>query len=123
MARSDPNIVVLRSSHAGLRRSTDGGKSWSSANGALAAWEEVARSLDLEGALQELLDVCVEKFPDLKPESLLKGLLAPMERKNGWPPATARRVGSRASRPGYAGVRLRHATTAAARTGRSKPDR
>ncbi|MEO5961407.1 MAG: diadenylate cyclase, partial [Opitutaceae bacterium] len=27
-------------------------------------------------ALQELLDVCVEKFPDLKPESLLKGLLA-----------------------------------------------
>ena len=34
------------------------------------------RSLDLEGALQELLDVCVEKFPDLKPESLLKGLLA-----------------------------------------------
>src|SRR3954465_5674419 len=34
------------------------------------------KSLDLEGALQELLDVCVEKFPDLKPESLLKGLLA-----------------------------------------------
>ena len=26
--------------------------------------------------MQELLDVCVEKFPDLKPESLLKGLLA-----------------------------------------------
>jgi diadenylate cyclase len=34
------------------------------------------KSLDLEGALQELLGVCVEKFPDLKPESLLKGLLA-----------------------------------------------
>lgn len=34
------------------------------------------KSLDLEGALAELLDVCVEKFPDLKPESLLKGLLA-----------------------------------------------
>ncbi len=34
------------------------------------------KSLDLEGALQELLDVCVEKFADLKPESLLKGLLA-----------------------------------------------
>lgn len=33
-------------------------------------------SLDLEAALQELLDVCVEKFPDLKPETLLKGLLA-----------------------------------------------
>jgi diadenylate cyclase len=34
------------------------------------------RSLDLEGALKELLDVCVKNFPDLKPESLLKGLLA-----------------------------------------------
>jgi diadenylate cyclase len=34
------------------------------------------KSLDLEGALQELLEVCVEKFPDLKPEALLKGLLA-----------------------------------------------
>lgn len=34
------------------------------------------KSLDLEGALTELLEVCVEKFPDLKPESLLKGLLA-----------------------------------------------
>lgn len=34
------------------------------------------RALDLEGALQELLEVSVEKFPDLKPDSLLKGLLA-----------------------------------------------
>ena len=34
------------------------------------------RSLDLEGALKELLDVCVKNFADLKPESLLKGLLA-----------------------------------------------
>ena len=34
------------------------------------------RSLDLEGALRELLDTCVAKFPDLKPEALLKGLLA-----------------------------------------------
>jgi diadenylate cyclase len=34
------------------------------------------KSLDLEGALQELLDVCVKNFPDLRPESLLKGLLA-----------------------------------------------
>ncbi len=34
------------------------------------------RSLDLEGALQELLAVSVERFPDLKPESLLRGLLA-----------------------------------------------
>lgn len=34
------------------------------------------RSLDLEGALQELLAVCVDRFPDLKRETLLKGLLA-----------------------------------------------
>jgi DNA integrity scanning protein DisA with diadenylate cyclase activity/mannitol/fructose-specific phosphotransferase system IIA component (Ntr-type) len=34
------------------------------------------RSIDLEGALGELLAVCVERFPDLKRESLLKGLLA-----------------------------------------------
>lgn len=34
------------------------------------------RSLDLEGALKELLDSCVKNFPDLKPDSLLKGLLA-----------------------------------------------
>jgi DNA integrity scanning protein DisA with diadenylate cyclase activity/mannitol/fructose-specific phosphotransferase system IIA component (Ntr-type) len=34
------------------------------------------KSLDLEGALQELLDVCVKNFPDLKPDALLKGLLA-----------------------------------------------
>ena len=34
------------------------------------------RSIDLEGALEELLAVCVERFPDLKREALLKGLLA-----------------------------------------------
>ncbi len=34
------------------------------------------RSLDLEGALQELLAVCVGKFPDLRPDALLRGLLA-----------------------------------------------
>ena len=34
------------------------------------------RSHDLEGALQELLAACVDKFSDLKPEALLKGLLA-----------------------------------------------
>ena len=33
-------------------------------------------STDLEGALEELLAVCVKQFPDLKPDSLLKGLLA-----------------------------------------------
>jgi diadenylate cyclase len=34
------------------------------------------RSLTLQGALQELLGGCVEKFPDLKPDALLRGLLA-----------------------------------------------
>ena len=34
------------------------------------------RSHDLEGALRELLEVSVDSFPDLKPESLLRGLLA-----------------------------------------------
>lgn len=34
------------------------------------------RSGDLEGALQELLAVATSKFPDLKPDSLLRGLLA-----------------------------------------------
>ena len=34
------------------------------------------RSHDLEGALQELLAVCVGSFSDLKPDALLKGLLA-----------------------------------------------
>src|SRR5512142_874894 len=33
-------------------------------------------SLELEGALQELLAVGVKQFPDLKPDALLKGLLA-----------------------------------------------
>ncbi len=33
-------------------------------------------SLDLEGALKELLEVSVAKFTDLKPDALLKGLLA-----------------------------------------------
>jgi diadenylate cyclase len=33
-------------------------------------------SHDLEGALRELLEVCVDKFSDLKPDALLKGLLA-----------------------------------------------
>lgn len=33
-------------------------------------------SVDLEGALQELLALCVKQFPDLKPDALLKGLLA-----------------------------------------------
>ncbi len=34
------------------------------------------RSLTLETALEELLDVCIAKFPDLKRDVILKGLLA-----------------------------------------------
>ena len=34
------------------------------------------RSVDLEGALQELVAVSAGKFPDLKKETLLKGLMA-----------------------------------------------
>jgi DNA integrity scanning protein DisA with diadenylate cyclase activity/mannitol/fructose-specific phosphotransferase system IIA component (Ntr-type) len=34
------------------------------------------RSLTLESALEELLDVCIAKFPDLKRDSILRGLLA-----------------------------------------------
>jgi len=34
------------------------------------------RSIGLEGALEELLDVCMAKFPGLKRDTILKGLLA-----------------------------------------------
>lgn len=34
------------------------------------------RSLSLEAALGELLDVCIKRFPDLKRDTILKGLLA-----------------------------------------------
>ena len=42
------------------------------------------RSLDLEGALKELLDACVAKFPDLKPESLLTMARAAAIAANAW---------------------------------------
>jgi len=34
------------------------------------------RSLTLEAALGELLDTCIARFPDLKRDAILKGLLA-----------------------------------------------
>ena len=40
-------------------------------------------SLDLEGALRELLAVSVSKFPDLKPEPLLRGILARVDQLIG----------------------------------------
>lgn len=45
MAHSDPNIVVVRSSNLGLLRSTNGGKDWVPANGALRGAENCVRSV------------------------------------------------------------------------------
>ena len=45
MARSDPRVVVVRSSFTGLSRTTDGGKTWSSANGNLSGDDLVVRSV------------------------------------------------------------------------------
>lgn len=45
VARSDPRVVVVRSSNAGLLRSTDGGKTWAPANGGLAGDDLVVRSV------------------------------------------------------------------------------
>ena len=45
MAPSDPMIVVARSSSTGLLRSTDGGKSWAAANGALTGAANIVRSV------------------------------------------------------------------------------
>jgi hypothetical protein len=45
MARSDPRVVVLRSSGRGLLRSTDGGATWSPANGTLGGDDLHVRSV------------------------------------------------------------------------------
>ena len=45
MARTDPNVVVLRTSHAGLLRTTDGGRTWSPANGQLNGADLAIRSV------------------------------------------------------------------------------
>ena len=45
MARSDDQVVVVRSSHAGLLRTADGGKTWSPANGNLVGDDLAVRSL------------------------------------------------------------------------------
>ena len=45
LARSDANVVVVRTSHAGLLRSTDGGKTWKAANGDLAGAALAVRSV------------------------------------------------------------------------------
>ena len=45
MARSDAQVVVVRSSAAGLLRTSDGGKTWSPANGKLAGDDLAVRSV------------------------------------------------------------------------------
>ena len=45
MSRSDPQVVVVRSSAFGLLRSTDGGKAWSPANGSLTGPDLAVRSV------------------------------------------------------------------------------
>ncbi|MCX6996696.1 MAG: PA14 domain-containing protein [Kiritimatiellaeota bacterium] len=45
MARSNTQVVVVRSSAAGLLRSTDGGKTWSAANGNLGGDDLAVRSV------------------------------------------------------------------------------
>lgn len=45
LARSDPRVVVVRSSSAGLLRSTDGGDTWSPANGNLTGDDLAVRSV------------------------------------------------------------------------------
>ena len=45
MARSDSNVVVLRSSEKGLLRSTDDGRTWSAANGNLTGAANAVRSV------------------------------------------------------------------------------
>ena len=48
MARSDSQVVVVRSSAMGLLRTTDGGKTWSPANGNLTGDDLVVRSVAID---------------------------------------------------------------------------
>ena len=45
VAPSDPNIIIVRTSHEGLLRSTDGGKTWAPANGHLQGASNAVRSV------------------------------------------------------------------------------
>jgi len=45
MARSNENIVVLRSTHGGLLRTTDGGRTWTPVNGSLSGAANAVRSV------------------------------------------------------------------------------
>jgi len=55
MARSNPRIVVLRSTSRGLLRSTDAGKSWSPANGNLTGDDLAVRSVAIHPENPDIL--------------------------------------------------------------------
>jgi hypothetical protein len=50
VARSDPQVVVVRSSSAGLLRTTDAGKTWAPANGSLSGDDLMVRSVAIHPA-------------------------------------------------------------------------
>jgi hypothetical protein len=59
MARSDANVVVVRSSSVGLLRTTDGGKTWSPANGNLTGDDLAVRSVAIHpDNVQIMLRAC-----------------------------------------------------------------
>lgn len=55
MARSDARVVVVRSSSAGLLRTTDGGRTWSPANGDLTGDDLAVRSVAIHPENPEIL--------------------------------------------------------------------
>lgn len=55
LAPSDPRVVVVRSSHRGLLRSTDGGATWKSANGNLGRNDLAVRSVAIHPTHPEIL--------------------------------------------------------------------
>ena len=55
MARSNPDIVVVRSTHAGLMRTTDGGKTWAATNGKLSDAANAVRSIAIHPENPEVM--------------------------------------------------------------------
>lgn len=55
MARSDPNVVVVRSSASGLLRTTDGGKTWAAANGELSGDDLAVRSVAIHPESSQIM--------------------------------------------------------------------
>ena len=55
LARGDSNVVVARSSHAGLIRSIDGGTTWAAANGRLTGADLAVRSVAIHPQNAEIM--------------------------------------------------------------------